>query len=85
MHDPHIDSASQYILQGREEARVDFNSNYLSSSPGKVARQAAQSRPDLQHMLGWLYIAGRDDLLQATLVNEEILPQAFIRANAVLF
>src|SRR6185503_6653383 len=72
-------------LKWGKQLLVQFDRDDLFSRGRQITRQASQARADLQYDIGWFNLRSSDDFFEGEGILEEVLPKAFISAQAVTF
>ncbi len=78
-----VGEPGERLVQGREQAAVEFDADDAPSAPGQLERQHAQAGADLEDGVVRRDVGGRDDRLQGRGVDEEVLSEALVGTKPI--
>ena len=84
LDDADVLPTGEHAVQRRDELRIELDGDHLPRPFCQQHGQAAQAGADLQHRICRFHLCRGDQAGKRCRIGQEILPQAFIRPQAML-
>ncbi|MPN52057.1 hypothetical protein SDC9_199709 [bioreactor metagenome] len=82
---PEVVIVFQFFLQNRDQSRINFDGSYLTGCLEQCPGQRADTRSDLDDMIGLRYVGSLDDISYHGGIHQKILAQRFGKSKAIFF